>query len=244
MRKIYRRFCLLEQELLELLYPPRCPFCDRLVRKKQWICPDCRLTISYIKEPLCKKCGKPVFDTRVEYCRDCRKKPHKYTQGKAVWTYEEKVKKSVYRFKYQNKREYARCYAKEMADRYGDWICRMGIQLIVPIPLHKSRRRKRGYNQAEILAKELSNYLHIPMNTKLLVRVKNTKPQKLLNDAERKNNLKKAFKTTENIVQLKYILLVDDIYTTGSTLDAAAQALLDAGAHKLYACCISIGQDK
>ncbi len=93
------------------------------------------------------------------------------------------------------------------------------------------------------MAKELGRLLEIPVDTGLLVRVRDTKPQKTLNGIERKNNLKEAFKTAQNIVQLNYILVVDDIYTTGSTLDAAAKALTDAGAKGVYTCCISIGSD-
>lgn len=117
------------------------------------------------------------------------------------------------------------------------------IEAIIPIPLHKKRKRKRGYNQAELLAGELGNILGLPVYTDVLVRVRDTKPQKTLDDAERKNNLKEAFKTTENIVQLNYILVVDDIYTTGSTLDAAASALAKAGVAEVYTCCIGIGID-
>lgn len=174
---------------------------------------------------------------------DCGRKKHAFLQGKALWVYEEGIRESIYRFKYRDRREYAGVYASELAVRYGGWIKRQGIQAIVPVPLHKKRKRKRGYNQAELLAKELGRLLEIPVDTGLLVRVRDTKPQKTLNDIERKNNLKEAFKTTQNIVQLNYILVVDDIYTTGSTLDAAAKALTDAGAKGVYTCCISIGSD-
>ena len=189
------------------------------------------------------KCGKPLAGEREEYCMDCRRKKRAFLQGKALWIYEEGIRESIYRFKYRDRREYAGVYASELAVRYGGWIKRQGIQAIVPVPLHKKRKRKRGYNQAELLAKELGRLLEIPVDTGLLVRVRDTKPQKTLNDIERKNNLKEAFKTTQNIVQLNYILVVDDIYTTGSTLDAAAKALTDASAKGVYTCCISIGSD-
>ncbi len=234
-----------DRKLLDILYPPRCPFCDRVTATQQEICLKCRTKIRKITEPLCKKCGKPLDNERMEYCMDCQKSQPAFVQGKALWIYEKKVKNSIYRFKYQNKREYAFVYAKELAETCGEWIRRKQIDLIVPVPLHKERKRSRGYNQAEILAKELGRYLGIPVSTKLLVRVKNTKPQKLLSAAERKNNLKKAFKTVENIVQLKHIrhiLVVDDIYTTGSTLNSAALALMEAGVTEVYTCCISIGK--
>ena len=233
----------LDKAALDCLYPPRCPVCDRVVLPGEGLCAECKKTVPYVRQPSCLKCGKPILDRRKEFCADCGKKSHTFVQAKALWVYEGKVKASLYRFKYQNKREYARVYAEEMARRYGAWIGERKIEAVIPVPLHKNRRRARGYNQAEILARELGAILGLPVYQDLLVRARDTKPQKTLNGRERKNNLKNSFKTTQNIVQLKYILLVDDIYTTGSTLDAAADALVRAGAANVYACCVSIGRD-
>ena len=228
---------------MDLLYPPRCPICDKVVLPGEGICAACRKKIRPAAEPACMKCGKPLVDSRQEYCADCRRKKHAFVQGKALWVYEKEVKKSIYRFKYQDRREYAKVYAQEMAARYEKYMKDRRIEAIIPIPLHKKRKRKRGYNQAELLAGELGDILGLPVYTDVLVRVRDTKPQKTLDDAERKNNLKEAFKTTKNIVQLNYILVVDDIYTTGSTLDAAASALAKAGVAEVYTCCVGIGID-
>lgn len=240
--KIYAALEQLDRKLLNLLYPLRCPICDEVAEVRTLICPECQKKIHQVMEPVCKKCGKPLADERREFCFDCQRKKHGFDQGKALWIYEKEVRESIYRFKYQNKREYGMVYGREMAKKYGTWIKSRGIQAIVPIPLHKKRKQKRGFNQAEILAKELGRCLGIPVRTDLLVRVMDTKPQKILNDTERKNNLKKAFKTTKSVVQLKYILIVDDIYTTGSTLDAAAAVLKESGVWEVYTCCISIGR--
>lgn len=240
--KLWEKIQKADTILLDLLYPPRCPVCDGVADSKARICQKCRKKVQQVKEPSCMKCGKPLSDMRKEFCLDCDRKKHNFSQGKAVWVYENEIKKSIYRFKYQNKREYGRVYAEEIAARYGQWIKSKQIQVIVPVPLHKKRKRKRGYNQAEVLAKELGRILGLPVDTELLVRVRDTSPQKILNDAERKNNLKKAFKTTKSVVQLQYILVVDDIYTTGSTVDAVAKILLEAGVLEVYTCCISIGK--
>ncbi len=112
----------------------------------------------------------------------------------------------------------------------------------MPIPLHRKRMRQRGYNQAELIARELGRLLEIPVRPRLLVRCVNTRPQKELNDKERKNNLKKAFKIGENGVQLECVLLVDDIYTTGSTMNGAAQTLKDAEIPRIYGINVSIGR--
>lgn len=228
--------------LLRLLYPPRCPICDGIVEEDGGICPECRKKVIWVGEPVCKKCGKPLLNQRAEYCHDCGRKRHSFVQGKALWVYEGKARESVCRFKYQNKREYGEAYAREIAGQYGHWIASRGVEAIVPVPLHRKKRRIRGYNQAEILARNLGALLGIPARADLLVRTRNTAPQKTLNDTERKNNLKGAFISTKNVVQLKHILVVDDIYTTGSTVDAVSSVLLDAGAAKIFVCCISIGR--
>lgn len=233
-----------DAEILDMLFPPRCPFCDRLTVRKKGICDSCKRKIPYVLEPACKKCGKALSNEQQEYCLDCQKKTHMFTQGKALFSYAGRVKDSIYRFKYKNRREYARIYAEEIVKRYGNWIRQREIEGIVPVPLHKSKKRSRGYNQSQILAEELGNCLGIPVYTQYLQRVKKTKDQKSLkNSKERKNNMKNAFKTSQNVVQLEHILMVDDVYTTGSTIDAAAEALLAAGVKKVYTCCISIGNN-
>lgn len=181
-------------------------------------------------------------DERTEYCHDCRKHKRNYVQGKALWLYKGRVKQSMYRFKYQNRQEYACYYGGEIVRVYGEWIRRKGIEGIVPIPLHRARKRQRGYNQVELLAKEIGRQMGLPVYTDLLKRVRKTKAQKNLNDTERKNNLKKAFKTQGNKVQLKHILLVDDIYTTGSTINEAAAELQKTGIERVYYISVCIGR--
>ena len=188
------------------------------------------------------KCGKQLKKEEKEYCGDCTQKEHFYQQGTALYDYGS-MADSIFRFKYGGRMEYALFYGKELYERKGSWLHAIRPDALVPVPIHPARKRKRGYNQAELLAEELGRILKLPAYTDLLIRVRDTKPQKTLSAKERKINLKRAFKTTQNIVQLQYILVVDDIYTTGSTLDAAAGALKEAGAKEVYACCISIGRD-
>ena len=235
------------RKLLQLLYPKRCPICDniRIVQfgaEEDFICETCIDKVEYVKEPVCKKCGKPINDERTEFCRDCEQHTHYYVQGKALWIYKGAVKKSIYRLKYHNRREYASTYARELVKQYGDWIRKKQIEAIIPVPLPRKRRKERGYNQAELIAKEMGMYLNLPVYKKILIRSIYTRAQKELNNKERKNNLKKAFKIVKNDVQLRKVLLVDDIYTTGSTIDAAAQTLREAGILEVYFVSVSIGR--
>lgn len=232
---------------MHLLFPPRCPFCDRVMFSSvflppELVCDSCRGLPEYVREPVCKKCGKPLEDERQEYCYDCARHQCAFIQGKALWVYQGEAKASIYRFKYHGRQEYAKYYAQELFRVYGDWIKRKQIDALVPIPLSKRRLRQRGFNQSELIARELSKSSGIPVYGKFLARVRDTRAQKELNDEERKINLKKAFKTASNKVQLYHILLIDDIYTTGSTMNEAAEELGRAGAKEVYCLSISIGR--
>jgi ComF family protein len=228
--------------ILDIIFPKRCPFCDGVIPPGWQICDDCTGKAELVTEPVCKRCGKPIENSRREYCGDCERKKHFYDAGKAVFVYQGAVQRSLYRFKYANRREYASFYGEMACIQYARWISTLGIEAVIPIPLHRKRRQERGYNQAELLADEIGRRMGIPVEKKLLLRCLNTRPQKELDDRERKKNLKKAFIITQNIVQLRKVLLVDDIYTTGSTVDAAAECLKKSGIQKVYVLCISIGR--
>ena len=206
------------------------------------ICEPCRLRLHPVTEPLCKKCGKPLSAAETEYCPDCGRKKHLYTRGRAALEYDSLMRESIGRFKYNNRREYANFYVQKLLDICGPAVRSWDIDLLIPIPLHKSRRRKRGFNQAELIAKGLGRELEIPVSANYLLRTRKTSPQKELNDQERKNNLKNAFQVVNYDVKFKKVLLIDDIYTTGSTIDAAASVLLESGAEKVYFLSISIGR--
>lgn len=241
------QFRVIGKGLLHLLYPVRCPICDGLVHVAPWedrypICEACKKRVEYVREPSCKRCGKPITDERGEFCGDCQHKSHAFAQGKALLVYRGDAKQSIYRLKYSNRREYGLSFGQELARAYGGWIQGRGIDMVIPIPLHKRKLRERGYNQAGIIARELGRVLGLPVREDVLVRSIYTRPQKELNDKERKNNLRKAFQVTKSIVDSKRILLVDDIYTTGSTMDGASEALLGAGASAVYFVSASIGR--
>lgn len=229
------------QKMAILLYPNRCPVCDRLVRDTL-ICPACAKRLRYISQPICYRCGKPVAHEAQEYCSDCAGKKREFVQGRAVFLYQGPMRGILYRYKYGNRRDYTEFLAREAAYRYGDWARRLYVDLVIPIPLSKKRMRRRGYNQADVFAKRFSELCGLQYDAGLLARIRNTVPQKQLSVQERKNNLKNAFKMSRNVVNLKRILLIDDIYTTGSTIDAAALALKQAGVKDVFYLCISIGQ--
>ena len=161
------------------------------------------------------------------------------TQGKALYIYKGVMKKSMYRFKYAKKREYANFFARQAVEQYGDWIRQ--AEVIVPVPMYLPKQKMRGYNQAEAFANELSRCTGIPVNKQCVYRVKNTAPQKELSDIDRKNNLENAFQKGKSIVQYSHILVVDDIYTTGYTAEAVAKELRKQGGRHIQLLSICIG---
>lgn len=228
------------KKILGIIYPKTCRFCGKVSEKE--LCDVCAKKVIYIEEPRCKCCGKPVRYAEQEYCYDCQKNTHAYEQGKSLWIHKMPVSLSIYQFKYKNRRIYGEFYAKEMARLYGNLIRFWGVEVIVPIPLHRRKKRLRGYNQAAVIAKELGKIMGIPVDCNSIVRNRYTRPQKELNDKERKQNLKQAFSVTNKWKNYKRVLLIDDIYTTGSTIDTVAEELKKNGVQKVWFLTISIGQ--
>ena len=187
------------------------------------------------------KCGKELEEEEVEYCGDCMRQRHLFDRGRALFDYKS-MSDSIYRFKYKGRQEYAAYYAECMSVRLGEWIRQCRPDALVPVPIHSSKRYVRGYNQAEVLARELGTIIHIPVETNLIKRVRKTSPMKDLSVSERQNNLKRAFKICRNDVKLSTIIIIDDIYTTGSTIDAMSYELRKAGVERIYFVSLAIGK--
>ena len=231
---------MIRKTILDLIFPARCTFCDKVLSfGRRFLCEECGEKIKMIDGPTCMKCGKAVKEDE-EYCYDCTRKKHEFIRGAALFEYDF-VRRSLYRYKYGGRQEYKECYAKFMAHFLKDKITGWHAQALVPVPLHKERKRQRGYNQAEILAEELSKYLYIPVIKNLVIRSRKTLPMKDIEGSERQNNLKKAFLIGRNDVKLDTIIIIDDIYTTGSTIDEVRRVCKEAGIRNIYFLTVSIG---
>lgn len=259
--------------LCSLLFPRRCPVCDKILEpeeEKYGIHQKCKRKIYPVYGAVCMHCGRPLgeknhkdsiteyekymhmeSESAREYCYDCMKKRYNrnsnIVQAKSLYLYRGTMKKTMYRFKYSNKREYAKFFAKQAVQQYGKWIgvedTQKHFDVIVPVPMYRPKQRLRGYNQAESFARELSKVTGIPVDINLVQRVSDTTPQKELNDMERKNNLKNAFSTGKSRGNYRCALVVDDIYTTGSTAEAVAFELQKFGIPQIYFLTICIGAD-
>lgn len=229
------------QQILDLIFPRRCAVCDEVTdRTGNGVCSSCASEIVYIKAPACMKCGKQLKQ-EMELCADCMKKKHWYIRGVALYDYGS-MADSVFRFKYAGRQEYALFYGRDLYEKYGNWLLAVRPDALIPVPIHSSRERQRGYNQSALIAKALSKLSGIPVNNGLIVRKKRTLPQKNLSGQERQNNLKRAFKICQNDVKLSTIVIVDDIYTTGSTIDAMAEVLMTAGIQRVYYMALAVGR--
>ena len=164
-----------------------------------------------------------------------------FDRGRALYSYESAAA-SVYRFKYGGRREYSDFYGEQLTEYLGDFIRSVRPDALIPIPLHRKRMAARGYNQAQLLAEAVEKRMGIPVYRDFLLRVKNTAPLKYENPKERQNNLKRAFKIRQNDVKLNTIVIIDDIYTTGSTIDSMARVLHGAGITEVYFVALTIGR--
>lgn len=232
------------EKLASVFFPSVCPICGKIPVKGQKICEECRKDIVIISEPKCIRCGKPLVGEDRLYCSGCERKKHSFEKGVAVFEYSGAFRESMYRFKYDNCREYADFYAGVAARIYGEQFREWKIDAVVPVPIHKEREIKRGYNQSGVFAETLVKYTGLRLENKLLIRKKKTVPQKELTEEIRYRNLKDAFAVDRDRMRgIENILLVDDIYTTGSTVDACSLILKKAGAKRVYVLCISAGRN-
>ncbi|MDD3337927.1 MAG: ComF family protein [Lachnospiraceae bacterium] len=231
------------EKTMDFLYPRRCPVCHDIVMPKgALLCPECLEALPFVQGPICRKCGKILEDGEQELCSDCREAEHVFDAGRGVFSYDEVMRKTIGQFKYHGRKEYARplgiLTARAMEQQLKIW----KPQVIIPIPLYKKKLRMRGFNQTEEIGKVISAYTQIPMETRVLHRVRNTAAMKELNPEERRENMLRAFTCTEKEIPWEKILLLDDIYTTGSTMDAAAIALRQKKPMEIYCLSVCIGK--
>ena len=222
------------EKFLDLFFPPRCAICDTvLTTGSGHICDKCRTKLRPIKAPTCFKCGKEVLRDDIEYCADCRSHPGAFTAGKGIFLYDDRMKASMMKYKYSGCREYGRFFGRAMCVYGADSIRKWKPDLVVPVPMTQAKLRQRGFNQAGDLAKTVAVAMKLPLDTGLVRKIRHTDAQKEQDAAGRRRNLKGAFEITRRI-EGKRILVIDDVYTTGSTMDEIAGCLKKSGAGAVF----------
>lgn len=208
--------------LLDLVLPPRCGGCRRV---GSWLCLNCRAAIRRLEEPLCARCGVEVESPRRE-C-GCRARLPSLTRLRSALAYEGATEAAIRRFKYEGWRRLAGPLAELLAERLV--VEGLSARWVVAVPLHPQRRRERGFNQADLLASELRSRLSALRPPGELVRTRPTPPQVGRDRRGRHENVRDAFAWRGPPLAGQALIVVDDVATTGATLDACAAALRTAG---------------
>ena len=214
--------------VLDLLFPRRCVGCGT---GGSFLCAPCQSALPHLPPPLCAKCGKPLsFGT---LCHDCENHPIEIEGIRSLFPFNGVVRQAILQFKYQNVKALAAPLAQLMGEYLGAHP--LPADTLIPVPLHPRRLRERGYNQSSLLARELSKLASLPIVDGALLRLKNTPPQTKTNSAEdRQRNVAGAFTCRDRQLAGRRILLIDDVCTSGATLDACAAALKMAGATSVW----------
>ena len=219
--------------LIKFLYPSRCPACNRVMEEDgTYIHYECRKSFKTIGDPRCFKCGRKLLDPETDICPECRKKKHSYEYGLALYEYNDVARRAMLDFKGQGIKRNGDFFASEAVKVLGAVIKRMAPEVLVPVPISSRRLGKRGFNQSEYLAERIGRALDIPVDADILYRVGEDKEQKRLSGKERARNAQKSFEAVDDN-PYRRICIVDDVYTTGSTMEGCTKALVSSGAKEV-----------
>ncbi len=236
---------------IDALYPRRCRRCGggpvdrrrtvdgadlrgRSTGSTGFFCESCARDIYPIKSPLCAVCGVPFPDGSGDDhpCFDCLSQSPGYTAARAAVEYKGTVREAIHIYKYGRLRAMQEFLGPLMADAAGAFF--PDAEIAAAVPLHRRRLARRGFNRSRFLAKYAAQTLDIPLNLDALTRIRYTRPQVELSQAEREANVKGAFAVEGDVFEGRRVLLVDDVYTTGATVRECAKVLKKAGAEKVY----------
>ncbi|MGA2367713.1 MAG: ComF family protein [Dehalococcoidia bacterium] len=215
----------LRSEVIDLFFPRECLGCGKI---GGFICNSCAKKLPRIYPPLCQRCGRP--ETSGRYCQECwGKQNNRIDAIRSVFVFEGTIRAAIHELKYRNLRAISAILGEYMATYYRD----NGLKgdCLLPVPLHEKRIRERGYNQSELLAKEIAKHIGVPVKGQLVMRVRNNMPQARTSSAEeRRVNMENVFSCQGLEVAGQDIIVVDDVCTSGNTLEACATVLKAAGA--------------
>lgn len=225
--------------ILDFILPAACSYCRSPVRDSgiPHFCRACWTDFSPLEGPLCPSCGRSfgspesLIDSPEHECSSCRKFPPHYDQALAAGLFEGPLREAIHVYKYRPLQSLGKHLSRWMA---GQVTMTIPLDVAMPVPLHKKRLRHRGFNQALLLAHGVSERFRLPLNFDNLIRTRYTRPQVELSGRERAENVRGAFNLIRPAdVREKRILLIDDVFTTGATMNECAKVLKDAGAESV-----------
>jgi ComF family protein len=239
-------------QLLDLLFPPRCQVCGCFSADP--LCQTCEANVQFIDSPRCLYCGRPLReDAELEcrpggLCEDCRQGCRWLSAARSCGLHTDALREAILAYKFHGRRNLAPIFAEMLAETVGRECdqardSRLPLHLceaLLPVPLHPMRRRWRGFDQAELLCHHLAERLGMPTWTDALERVRDTAPQTELSGRSRRTNVRRAFRALRACdLRGRSFILVDDVLTTGATLDECALTLKRAGAGAVYGLTVS-----
>ncbi len=237
---------------LDLLFPPQegCGFCNSSgrINPKTGMCLSCEGKLEFIRPPYCRKCGRQFpAACSLPVCPECAGQSYAFDLARAVCIYSGVIHDAVHRFKFRHCRKDAQWLGKLILNGMRNYPEILGFDAVVPVPLHKERLLERGYNQAELLGRIIADDYRKPLLSSCLLRTRPTSHQSFLSRQERHVNVKDAFAAEKNRMSLaqlenRKLLLIDDVFTTGSTTDECAKALVNAGAAKVFVLTLATGK--
>lgn len=225
--------------VVNLVFPPVCPVCKTRLKGKEEdliICTNCRTAIRPVRPPLCPRCGLPVpaGDGAGYLCGSCLQERWYFDIHRTSSIYEGALKEAIHRFKYGRVFPLAKVFGDLLQPTLKALSHDYPVDVMIPVPLHIRRLRERGFNQALLLVKELNKRLGIPYAERALKKVKDTPVQSALKKKKRRENLRGAFEVQDqSAIEGKAVVLVDDVYTTGATVNECSRTLLKAGAARV-----------
>jgi ComF family protein len=231
--RIARNGAAFRNALLDILFPPRCVVCRH---SSTWLCATCIAQFQKILPPFCERCGRPLNTASCPYCA---KSPPRIEGTRAVAFFDGALREAIHAFKYLHRVELADYFSAMLTDYLLTF--RLSVDTIIAVPLHPERERARGYNQAALLAHAVGARTHLPVWNDALTRTRATRSQTELNAEERRANVRDAFAATPRVRGAR-VLLIDDVCTTGATMDACGAALYAQGAQAVWGLALARGR--
>jgi ComF family protein len=237
-------------DLINFVFASNCRVCKNLLLslEEKYICKDCFSKIGFIKPPYCDRCGKILVESfkgiEKPICRDCLIIKRHFYKARAVSIYEGVLREGIHILKFEKKigihKPLGDLLVNYLSIQQKDLIGR--IDFVIPVPLHRKRLKARGFNQAQLLCHYIERHFNLPINLDLK-RIRYATPQMNLGMQERLQNIKGAFEVrNKSTISGKHILLVDDIFTTGATVDECSKVLLKAGAKQVEVLTLARGR--
>ena len=221
----------LKENMGDLLFPRRCPLCGAVINRNERICSKCSKDVEFIRRPICRICGRPLYSC------SCRRGDFAFVRNVSPLVYTKAAKRGIHRMKFNNAPSSCTYFGKLMANVVLSEYIDIGIDFdcVIGVPMYAEDYRRRGYNQATLLAKTVAEEIEVPHYVNVLVKYRKNRPQHTLSFQERQSNIRGVYRVARpEAVRGCVVLLCDDVTTSGSTLNECAEILLDAGARAVY----------